>query len=246
MSLTLLTALTLGLLAGNPSTAELESTCTEALKPELPKAAVQWSKLEVEVLYRFAEVRGQLELTGRLPSFDESMPDVTVRSYFACQIDHWSVSLTRSDEPIRSFADRLEDGEALFFKRAAGKGFAIKGPAPLVTAKEVSCAQLGLNPIGLAVGKTVPYFRLTGDEPPDYADISQRLSTQARELAEMDWSDCTSPVRKALKDVEAALADRPPESREELVERKETLFDAMHHHREMVDLVLRAAGKKFN
>ena len=241
MPLTLLAALTLGLLAGNPSTAELESACIEALKPELPRAETRWSKLEVEMLYRFAEVRGQLELTG----LDDSTPDVTVRSYFACQIDHRSVVLTRSDQPIRSFADRLEQGEALFFKRAHGEGFAIEGPAPLVTPEEVSCAQLGLNPIGLAVGKTVPYFRLSGSESPDYADISQKLATEARELSEMDWSACSGAVRKVMKDVETALAARPPESPEELAERKEILFDAMHHHRDLVRQVLRAAGKKF-
>ena len=227
--------------------ADFEAACTQALEPELPPEAttVQWSNLEVETLHRFVEVRGQLELTGRLPIMDESMPDVTVRSYFACQIDGNGVILTRSDEPIRSFADRLEDGEKLRFKRAQGEGAAISGPAPLVTEEQVDCARKTEEAVSLAFANSFKILYASADGSADLGKAVDHLSSQARELAKIDTSACPDAVRTAMKDVETAFSvGTPPKNLGELAEREDPISVAMSRHDETVKLVLRAAGRK--
>ena len=171
--MTTLVALSLAL--GCAPKVDFEAVCTRALEPELPPEAttVQWSNLEVETLYRFVEVRGQLELTGRLPTFDDSMPDVTVSSYFACQIDENHVILTRSDEPIRSFASRLEEGEDLYFERALGQGTAISGPAPLVTQQQVDCAVSTDEAVSIAFRNSFKMLHPAKDEAPDFDKVAE-------------------------------------------------------------------------
>ena len=243
--MTTLVALSLAL--GCAPKVDFEAVCTRALEPELPPEAttVQWSNLEVETLYRFVEVRGQLELTGRLPTFDDSMPDVTVSSYFACQIDENHVILTRSDEPIRSFASRLEEGEDLYFERALGQGTAISGPAPLVTQQQVDCAVSTDEAVSIAFRNSFKMLHPAKDEAPDFDKVAEGLSSQAQELAKIDTSQCTGAVQRAMMDVAAAFSVDPTEpvrSLEELAERNAAISETISRHDDSVNLVRRAAG----
>lgn len=237
----------LGLAASCASHADFKSSCTRALEPELPpKVTARWSKLEVETLHRFVEVRGQLELTGRLPGQDASSPAMKVRSYFACQIDANGVVLARSLQPIPSFSSRLEAGQTLQFARARGKGTPVDGPAPLVTREQVQCAQKTARAANVAFARSIKILRPSADESPDFAEVFENLSAQAEALAKIDTSACSQAVRKAIEAVETAFTVHTVESvgnLAKLEERGDVISDAVVHHSLTAEQVLRAAGQ---